>query len=805
MELVRGIPITEYCDQNNLSVRDRLELFIQVCYAVQHAHQKGIIHRDLKPTNVLVTVNDGRAVPKVIDFGVAKATNQQLTEKTLFTAFAQMIGTPLYMSPEQVEMSSVDIDTRSDIYSLGVMLYELMTGTTPFDRKRMREAAYDEMLRILRVEEPPLPSTRISTLGDERVSTAAQRQTDPRRLSQSVAGDLDWIVMKSLEKDRSRRYDTASGLAEDIHRYLSDQPVEARSPTRLYRLQKFVRRNRVGVLAASAITVALLIGMTLATIGFVQARRQAKIARTEASRSEQVAQFLKDMLKGVGPSVALGSDTKLLHEILDKTATRVQHDIADNPAVQADLCYTLGVTYEDLDENARAEPMYQNAVEQYRRAFGNDNTHVALALGRLGVVEAWLNGGSDGRVASSEAVKIARTCGDKGALAQCLYYYAKSLDAPIITSQATPYLREAVALEKEAGDDPSFLARCLLYLGASLDDRTKDCEAESLMREALALHRAQVPPDDARIANDLFLLGQCLLQEGKLDEAETIARENVDFSHRIYDKDHINREFYLGLLGHVLMMRGKWDEAEVLFQEASDSSPLNSRYWEMLGDLNGRRGHWETAIKHLTRSVELNPSNDHYNGAFFLAVALVQAGQFDEYRAHCRRFLEWQSDPRDHYGQYLAAVASLMLPVDGTDLDRACQYADSGAGRERGESLSSESTFCKALAEYRRGHFASAFDWAGRATSSSDGGHAGPAKSANYFIQACANAAMHEMEAGRAALARGDEFEKQIQSQLASESMAKWSDWAISDRLRREAADLLAVQPTVDAKATKRN
>ena len=197
------------------------------------------------------------------------------------------------------------------------------------------------------------------------------------------------------------------------------------------------------------------------------------------------------------------------------------------------------------------------------------------------------------------------------------------------------------------------------------------------------------------------------------------------------------------------MMRDKWGEAKVLFEEASDSSPLNSRYLEMLGDLNGRRGQWGPAVKQLTRSVELNPSNDHYNGAFFLAVALIHAGQIDEYRAHCHRFLEWASDPRDHYGQYLAAVASLMLPVDGADLDRACQYADSGAVREQGESLSSESTFCKALAEYRRGHFTSAIAWAGRATSSSDGGHAAPAKAANHFIVACANAAMHEIKVGR--------------------------------------------------------
>ena len=250
MELVRGVPITEYCDKNNLPVHERLELFVQVCQAVQHAHQKGIIHRDIKPTNVLVTQVDGHAVPKVIDFGVAKAINQQLTEKTLFTNFAQMIGTPLYMSPEQAEMANQDVDTRSDIYSLGVLLYELLTGTTPFDQQRIREAAFDEIRRIIREEEPPKPSTRISTLGEKRTVTAAHRKVDPNGLSRLLRGDLDWIVMKSIEKDRTRRYETANGLARDIDRYLSNQPVEACPPSATYRFRKFARRNRIALVTA---------------------------------------------------------------------------------------------------------------------------------------------------------------------------------------------------------------------------------------------------------------------------------------------------------------------------------------------------------------------------------------------------------------------------------------------------------------------------------------------------------------------------------------------------------------------------
>jgi WD40 repeat protein/serine/threonine protein kinase len=265
MELVRGIAITDYCDHNHLSVRERLGLFVDVCGAVQHAHQKGIIHRDLKPSNVLVTLHDDKAVVKVIDFGIAKATGQQLTEKTLFTNFAQMIGTPLYMSPEQVQMSGLDVDTRSDIYSLGVLLYELLTSTTPLDGERLRTVGYEEIRRIIREEEPPRPSTRITSMGQVATTVSAQRQSDPRRLIQLFRGELDWVVMKALEKDRNRRYESASSFAADVQRYLHDEPVQACPPSAWYRFRKFARRNKAMLATASVVALVVSVAVAVST------------------------------------------------------------------------------------------------------------------------------------------------------------------------------------------------------------------------------------------------------------------------------------------------------------------------------------------------------------------------------------------------------------------------------------------------------------------------------------------------------------------------------------------------------------
>jgi serine/threonine protein kinase len=310
MELVRGVRITEFCDQSHQNTGQRLELFVQICHAIQHAHQKGIIHRDIKPSNILVTLHDGVPVPKVIDFGIAKATEVRLTDKTLFTAYEQIVGTPAYMSPEQAEMSGLDIDTRTDIYSLGVLLYELLTGTTPFDAKELMRSGLFEMRRTLRETEPHKPSTKLNTFhGKQLTATAEFRQVEPPKLKSLLRGDLDWIVMKSLEKDRRRRYETANGLAMDIQRHLNNEPVLARPPSRWYRMQKLVRRNKAAVLATAAVALTLMVGFGVSTWLFfrerearqeqIQLRQEAELARANENRLRREAETREKITQAV--------------------------------------------------------------------------------------------------------------------------------------------------------------------------------------------------------------------------------------------------------------------------------------------------------------------------------------------------------------------------------------------------------------------------------------------------------------------------------------------------------------------------
>jgi serine/threonine protein kinase/tetratricopeptide (TPR) repeat protein len=413
MELVKGVPITDFCDQSQFSVEERLGLLISVCQAVQHAHQKGVIHRDLKPANVVVTRQEGVPAVKVIDFGIAKAMGQQLTDKTLFTGFAQMIGTPLYMSPEQAA-GGPDIDTRSDIYSLGVLMYELLTGTTPFDMERFKEAGYDEIRRIIREEEPPRPSTRISTLGQLVTTVSTHRKSDPRRLSQLVRGELDWIVMKCLEKDRNRRYETANGFAMDVQRFLADEPVLACPPSVGYRFRKFVRRNKGPVLAVSLITVALVVGATAAAVGLVRALRAEKNAteqrliaegeREDARKAErneraqrQLAQkrlkqiekredILASIFSDLNPSAEKEGGLPLATQIgqrLETATEELSAEAAGEPVRAARLQNLLGAAQRELGSRDKAIALHSQALETLKRELGPDDPDTIATMGLL--------------------------------------------------------------------------------------------------------------------------------------------------------------------------------------------------------------------------------------------------------------------------------------------------------------------------------------------------------------------------------------------------------------------------------------
>jgi serine/threonine protein kinase/tetratricopeptide (TPR) repeat protein len=580
MELVKGIPITRFCDEHRLTPRQRLELFVPVCSAIQHAHQKGVIHRDIKPSNVLVALYDGKPVPKVIDFGVAKATGTPLTEQTLHTGFGAVVGTVEYMSPEQASFNQLDVDTRSDVYSLGVLLYELLTGSPPFSRRELEQAGILEILRVIREQEPAKPSTKLST-AESLPTLAASRGTEPAKLMKLVRGELDWIVMKALEKDRNRRYETANGLGQDVQRYLADEPVLACPPSAAYRLRKFARRNKGPVLAVGVVLLAVVGGIMGITWGLLRAERSAA---TEKAANELTKKRLTQIQKGneILTGVFTDLDIKqvkqsdqpleaVLAERLVKAAEQLDGESVGDPLAVAALQEQLGISLQNLGFADRAIPILLKSRQTRQEALGSEHADTLSAMGNLAL--AYLNAGKLDQALPlfEEAVQQMKarlgpdhrdTLSAMSGLAECYHLVEKE-------SLALPLFKETLERRKlTLGLDHPSTLRSMNDLAVAYEKAGKFDLSLPLKVETLRLKKAKFGPYHLSTLIGMNNLAEGYRAAGKLDLALPLFEETLNLMKAKLGPDNPNTLISMNNLGFNYHHAGKLDLALPLLEES---------------------------------------------------------------------------------------------------------------------------------------------------------------------------------------------------------------------------------------------
>ncbi|MDH3785354.1 MAG: serine/threonine-protein kinase, partial [Acidobacteriota bacterium] len=562
MEFIDGEPVTAFCDRQRLDTAGRLELFTRICEGLQHAHQRGIIHRDIKPSNILVTDSDAGSQPKIIDFGVAKATEQSLTDHSAMTALGVLLGTPEYMSPEQADLNPLDVDTRTDVYSLGVVLYELLTGALPYDAGALRKAAFDEVRRQIKEVRPSRPSTRISELGKRAGALAQSRRADISTLTRRLSGDLDLITMKALEKERDRRYSSPVELADDIRRHLANEPVLARPPSAAYQLSKLISRNKL----PAALIIGIFVAAVATVIGMGLLYRNAQINLQRAVQAESEAQQVSDFLVGVfqvsDPSEARGNEATA-RELLDNAADRIGGDLADEPEVQATLMLTMGRVYRSLGLLDQALELMQNSVERREALFGPDHETVAESLATFAGTQTTLARYEEAEENARRALAIAQRADDptRASLGplhvlQTLYWLLRDYDQSLPIAQRL--VDASIAAHGEVSEEAAVAIRSLATVNMAMD---RIDEAEDLYKRVVDIQEVFYDEEHPAIAKTKLNLAELYRHAARYEEAETMFLDIQDLESRIYAEDNPTRAFAFNNLGLVYKRMGRHDEA----------------------------------------------------------------------------------------------------------------------------------------------------------------------------------------------------------------------------------------------------